>query len=358
MNLDKYVRYVKSGFNVLLKPNVVNTHPIYIQIDPTSYCNLSCKSCGRDSIVDKPTHLTFDHFKKYIDIIKPFKVAMSGTGEPFMNPQLLEMVKYAKEKESSVLITTNFTLINEKKAEQIVESGLDLLKISIDATNRETYLKIRGKDYFDKILESVDLINRIKDGMNSKTPYLRFQFVIQSENYKEIPKLIDLAVSKRINAIYLQPLLLTYVEDRKEFLSKNLMAEELKEILCESKLYADKKAISTNIDNLISNFDLYFHGQKDGDAGKRICIMPWFSLFLSADGFIRPCCSFGTSVGDLGNILQEDFKEIWNNDKYLRFRKLIKKGKAPFPVCKDCIPPTLENLFSAKNVLPGFLKKN
>lgn len=354
MNINKYYRYLKSGLNTFFKPQFVNTGPIYAQVEPSSYCNLSCKTCGRDKIIEHPVNLKLADFKRFVDVIKPANVALSGSGEPLINSELFKMVNYAKEHGSSVLITTNLTLVDDDKAVEIVESGVSLLKISIDAANKETYQKIRGKDFFDKVLEGIDKINRVKEERSIITPHLRFQFVILGDNYTEIPDVINLAAQKKVEAVYLQPVQLTYVEERRESLLESFSSDNLKKVLLSSACLAEERGVVTNINRLLKNFDLFFLGKK---ATKRICIMPWFSFFLSATGDVRPCCSFATSEADLGNMFKEDFGVIWNNEKYKRFRELIKKGKHPYQICRDCTPPTIEDILAFKSVLPGFLSK-
>lgn len=357
MKIDKFYRYGMSGLNTLFKPQTVNINPIYVQVEPTSYCNLSCKTCGRDKIIEHPVNLKLEDFKKFIDMVRPLKIAMSGSGEPLINPDMFKMVKYAKERGCSVLTTSNLTLVTDERAIEIVESGLDLLKISIDASNRETYLNVRGKDYFDKVLDGIDKINKAKEKTGKTTPHLRLQFVILGDNFTEIPDVIKLAAEKKVEAVYLQPLILTYVEERRESLIGSFSADNLKKVLLSSANLAEERRVVTNIDRLLKNFDLCFLGEKVAKEKKRICIMPWFSFFLSARGDVRPCCSFATSEADLGNIFKEDFATIWNNMEYKRFREIIKKGKQPYQICRDCIPPTIEDIMAFKSVLPGFFNR-
>ena len=358
MKLEKYYRYFLSGINVLFKPLSVNTNPIYVQMEPTSYCNLACKFCGREKAINKPEHLSLEDFKKFIDVVKPMKLAMSGSGEPMINPDLFDMVRHAKESGCSVLTTSNMTLVDDAKALNIVESGLDLLKISIDAATRETYEKVRGEDYFDKILDGIDKINRVKAEKSSKTPIMRFQFVIQGENFEEIPALINLAAEKSVDAIYLQPLGWMFVEDKKDELLEGFSRTRLKEILVESTELARDKGIVINSKRLLSDFELFFREETyhTSTGQKRICIMPWFSLYLSGNGDIRACCTFQESVPFLGNIKDEDFENIWNSKEYKKFRKSIRKGDYKYVACKGCNPPVLKDLVSFRQILPGFFK--
>ncbi|MBE9503514.1 MAG: radical SAM protein, partial [Proteobacteria bacterium] len=148
-------REMKSGVNVLRKPIHVDETPIHIQLEPTTACNLACITCPHEEYVKRAKHMTLDEFKRIFDQIKPLKVTLSGFGEPFANPKLPDMIFYAKDHGASVNTTSNMTLVNDHLAEKIVNSRLDLIKVSIDAAKPETYQDIRGEDSHQKIIEGI-----------------------------------------------------------------------------------------------------------------------------------------------------------------------------------------------------------
>ena len=144
-------RMFRTGLTLLRKPLAVSTKPLHFQLEPATGCNLACQTCQVPRSEER-CNVTLEQFKRIFDEIQPIKVALSGAGEPFLNPDLIDIIRYAKECGASVLTTTNFTLAT-RKLEAIVESGLDLIKISLDAASPETYHHIRGRDFYNRIIE-------------------------------------------------------------------------------------------------------------------------------------------------------------------------------------------------------------
>jgi len=212
----------RTGLTVLRKPLVVPTRPLHFQLEPVIGCNLRCRMCQvPDYPPERRANMTADCFRNIFDQIRPLRVALSGAGEPFLNPDLLAIVRHAKAGGAAVLTTTNFSLC-AGKAEEIVDSGLNLIKVSLDAARPETYLKIRGRDFFDRIIPGIEELQRIKEKKRSATPFLRLQFVLQSENLGEIVEMVALAHRLKADSMYFQPLETVAVQNRKEELSRGV----------------------------------------------------------------------------------------------------------------------------------------
>src|SRR5690348_11469302 len=119
--------------------------PDYVQIEPVGQCNLRCKMCAIQFREDGPPHgpLAFMEFEKFTSVVDQFEnlshLHLQGLGEPMMHPRFFDMVAYAAGKGIRVTTNSNGTLLNAKRAERTVLSGLDTLHISIDGTTAATY---------------------------------------------------------------------------------------------------------------------------------------------------------------------------------------------------------------------------
>ena len=151
-------REIQSGFSIFRRGTKVAARPVHVQVEVTNACNLKCESCHRDLLYPHPTHMDLGTFKNAIDEIQPKRVNVSGIGEPWINRDIFNMIEHAKSSGTKVNCATNFTLA-ERKIEDIVKSGIDQLKISIDGATRETYHQIRKKDLFDTIVANIKEIN-------------------------------------------------------------------------------------------------------------------------------------------------------------------------------------------------------
>ena len=98
-------------------------------------------------------------------------------GEPYLNPDFLEMVKYASSKKIYTATSTNAHYLTDEAARKTVESGLDRLIISIDGTTQDVYQQYRVGGKLDKVLEGTRNIVKWKKQLNSKTPEIGFRGV-------------------------------------------------------------------------------------------------------------------------------------------------------------------------------------
>ena len=351
-------RMLRTCVTVLRKPMTVKTRPVHFQLEPTVGCNLLCKTCQVPGY-DERRFMSLDRFADAFSQIKPLKIGLSGAGEPFLNKDMLGIIRYAKQGGASVLTATNFTLCRGK-IEEIVDSGLDLIKISLDAATPETYHKIRGRDFFLRILEDLKTLQETKRRKGTVTPYVRLQFVLQHDNVGEIPDLIDVAKEMGADSVYYQPLETLLVADRKDELTEGVTRDLLAERLSEARDKAEADDIGTNAGILLGSLPSYYRKYEKGapeDPPSRVCLLPWFSVYITVDGNVRPCCSFGDNETlVMGNIFDTPFEEIWNSEKYLKFRRAAVDRRLGYEVCRNCTPNRLRDFLSLTSVLPGFFK--
>jgi radical SAM protein with 4Fe4S-binding SPASM domain len=337
--------------------------PIHIQVEDTTYCNLNCKTCDRAEHITRPQHLNLEHFKRIVMQIHPKKISLSGNGEPFLHPNMIEMISLAKEQGCSVDITTNGTLITSERCDQIVKSGLDLIKISLDGVTRETYQTVRGTDKFLQILDGIHALVETKKRLNSLTPFIRLNYVITNHNYREITKIVELADKLSVDGVFFQVLDLLDIENRQESLVGDLTYEDFSQTITQALVISQKMKVNTNLRSIHKERSTYwkkYQGEQPYQQKKRVCILPWFHTYISVDGDVRPCCYFKYGqYGNMGNIFESSIEEIWNDTMYQNFRKAMRQGKRPSPACKQCMSRTfsdiIANLLFAK-VISRFFK--
>lgn len=141
-----------------LKSEIPLEAPYTLFIDPSSACNFKCKFCMNDRIKDKQI-MNFGLFQSIIDSLSEFKnpikvIRLYGFGEPLINPKFCDMVQYAKlsDKVVSVDTTTNASLLNTRLNEELIESGIDRINISINGIDSKIYKEFTGADVVFQIL--------------------------------------------------------------------------------------------------------------------------------------------------------------------------------------------------------------
>lgn len=167
--------------------------PSMIILDVTNVCNLGCIHCPQPSLQADPAfkarHFSFDYCKKIVDEIRhynqPCLLRLTGDGEPLVNPKTIDMIQYACENCGDIVnLTTNGILLTPPKIDRLLETGIHLIDISIDALTKPVYELIRRGGNFERLLGHIFyLLDRIKT-KNLSTKVM-ISFVVQKENAHE-----------------------------------------------------------------------------------------------------------------------------------------------------------------------------
>jgi radical SAM protein with 4Fe4S-binding SPASM domain len=288
--------------------------PISISVEPTTSCNLRCPECpsGLRSFTRPTGMLNTDFFKETIDSLhkKLLYLIFYFQGEPYLNPEFLEMVNYASGKGIYTATSTNAHYLNDEMAKKTVESGLDRLIISIDGTTQEVYQSYRIGGKLDKVLQGTQNMVKWKKQLRSKTPHLIFQFLVVKPNQHQVEKVKKLA--------------------------KELGVDEVK--LKTAQVYD-----FINGNELIPTIDQYSRYKKRSNGTYQIknemlnhCWKLWHSCVITWDGKIVPCCFDKDAQHELGDLKGKPFKEIWHNDKYVNFRRRILQSRRNIDICANC----------------------
>lgn len=288
--------------------------PLAISIEPTTACNLGCPECpsGLKSFSRATGNLKEKFYKETIDQLHPytFYLTFYFQGEPYINPNFLEMVHYASQKKMYTATSTNAHFLSEENARKTIESGLDRLIISIDGTTQETYENYRRGGSLEKVIQGTKNIVKWKKKLNSKTPHLIFQFLVVKPNEHQIEEVYKLAKELEVNEVKLKT----------------------------AQVYDYK-----NGNPLIPTIDKYSRYKKMNNGQYRIknalnnnCWKLWHSCVVSWDGKVIPCCFDKDAEYQLGDLEQIDFKTIWQGEEYQNFREQLFKGRDQIEICKNC----------------------
>jgi radical SAM protein with 4Fe4S-binding SPASM domain len=245
-------------------------------------------------------------------------------------------------------------LLNEALTERIVRQGvLKTFAVSIDGATKETYERIRVGGKFEKLIENLRMIGRVRRRLKADGPNVCFVMVLMRSNIEELPALIklahDLGVSE-VTAIHMVPYAMAGGDTGEESLAHD--RELCNRVLDEARATAAKYKVHTRLpDNFggCARPDLmvdknFFHLLKvrEEDRSRSSCHFPWHYVGVDPFGLVNPC---GWWYGEpsMGNILTEPFEAIWNNERYraLRTEHLT---RALRPTCRGCPAAALGNV--------------
>lgn len=301
--------------------------PTFIQLEPTTRCNFNCIMCTRRSLNKKRLNadLTLREFIKIVKQIPTLKkIKLQGFGEPLLNPYIWEILHYGKGKGISFTTTTNGFLVGEYLREIVMY--FDEIILSMDSMNKFIFENIRRGGNFDKIIEGLIHLIECKKKFKSQIR-IGINMVVHSLNFKEIPQLVGMA--KRIGVDFVS---IVEVENWKTPLEDEYAQDRL--FIDEARKVSDRiRKLVTYVAYKNPDFPIYF---LSSEKRKKTCYWPFYSCFITVDGYITPCCiRMNPEVINFGNIHENSFAELWNGNEYVLFRKTILKN-LPNPICDQC----------------------
>lgn len=320
-NLRSLGRKLLNRIETKLKRTHLIIGPLSITLEPTLKCNSNCIMCNRNfsRVETKQVEgfLSWDTFRK----IKPFfkyaeNVLFAGFGEPLLHPDYLPMLREIKQEVPFVYFYSNGTLMTEKIGKGLVDSGMDMISISMGGGTRNTYKKIRGIDAFDKVLENIRLVNEYKKKTNRKKPVLSFNVVAMNSLLDELDSLITLAHDIGVESISMPNLVVQGPGVNEESIWHNV--EKAKAAFKGTSILAKK----LNIRFLPPRLDIY-----KGD-----CQDLFRKMVINWDGTVMSCAMERYLIGDLK---EDKIEGIWNSKGMISLRKeYFKKGLEV--LCPNC----------------------
>lgn len=310
--------------------------PFCVQIDLTNDCNNDCIGCWCNSplLKDKKISenikqqtLPFDVVKKTIDQLHAMgtkEIYFAGGGEPFMHPNIMEILEHVKSKGLRCYINTNFTLVNEDIVKRLIDLKVDNLVISVWAGQPQTYLKThpnKSPEMFFQIKGMLMLLNSMKQDL----PQTNIYNVISNINYAELESMADFAVDTGSNSVEFT--VIDTIPDATDSLLLN--DDQRQQVLKSANNIAENLHSKYKNKLKILGFEQFIRRVSNSDAksakyDKNIlaeipCYIGWLFARILADGNVNFCLKAHRIP--VGNIYADSFSHIWNNQKQQEFRK-------------------------------------
>lgn len=324
--------------------------PEVLHIDLTNHCNFNCIACWCRSPLlgdkampewERKLTLPLDLIQGVFDDIAEMggglrQVKLVGGGEPFMHPNILEVVEYIKRKDKTIEIdiNTNFSLVNEQTIERLLELEVDSFTISLWAGSPDTYTAVhpnQSERTFYRIKDMLHLIFEHKKRLSRFHPRIIIHDVVFNLNYKDIEQMLKFGLDVGASDIQFVPVdpvkgktetLLLNDSERKELLNKLFVIRER----YDNKTFrynaedgsfivlSDFLGFIRRVENLNTQTGAYDETVVDEFP----CYVGWLFARIMTTGNVVPCCKGHKMV--LGNVYKNSFKDIWLSDEYNEFR--------------------------------------
>jgi radical SAM protein with 4Fe4S-binding SPASM domain len=321
-----------------LRERRVRPVPKEVYIEPTNRCNELCLTCPRTFFQREPEKdLDYERFVRLLDQFPGVeRMVLHGVGEPLLARDLPRMVAEANRRGARVLFNTNALALHRRLAEQLVDAGLDELRVSMDAADRETYRAIRGVDGYAKAMRRTEDFCAYLRQRGARRPRVSMFFMAMRENLDQLPAVIEKAGALGVSSVVLQRLV--YFEAGLAVAGQSVMGEGTDDVFARCEEAAEKAGV-----------ELIGTGRRgpgeslrpvDSERPWSGCTRPWRSTYVTANGNVLPCCIAPFATEDyggliLGNAFERPISEIWSGPQYEAFRQAHTSDDPPEP-CRHC----------------------
>jgi len=287
--------------------------PPAISVEPTNRCNLKCPECpsGTGKLTRPLGVLSLNDFKDFVDQVykKSFYLQLFFQGEPYINKNLPEMTRYARQKNMYVAVSTNGILLKGKTVEEMLKNPPDKLILSVDGLDQATYEIYRQGGRLSDVKENLSEIIKKKRELNLKKPYIELQFIVMKQNEHQIEDVINFGRKEGCDKVVLKTMQVGSYENALMFLPEN---------------------------QKYSRYSLADGELKIKNKLKNHCFALWRSSVVTWDGKVAPCCFDKDAKYETGSLLKNKFNDIWKGKKYNDFRQAVLNNRQSINICRNC----------------------
>jgi radical SAM protein with 4Fe4S-binding SPASM domain len=301
-----------------IRPSRTINKPFYAIFEMSNRCTLNCALCNTGGLKERFRHIdrgtmSFETFKAGLDKLLPEidLVMLHNWGEPLLNPNLFRCIEYSSHHQLNICLSSNLMMYNENIGRRLVETGLTKLIVSADGLHQETYEKYRRGGDLSRVSRAVENMIDLKNSKNSPIPKIEMQFIVFKHNEHEMEEYESYWKEKGVDSV--------------RFIRMSFMSGE-------------GRAVATELDLIPNNPDFKPH---DPYGTVRKCHDLYSHVSIDWNGDWYTCCfPSGEKIYRMGNIVDDDFWSIWNGEKYIYCRRLVRTGKSQGnyteTMCHDC----------------------
>jgi len=323
---------------------VAAADPVCLYLETTNRCNLLCTTCPRTyADLEPEADMSWELFTRIVDQMPNIaRVVLHGVGEPMLVKDLPRMVRYLKARGAYVLFNTNGTVLTARKGRELCDTGLDELRVSLDAADARTFLAIRGKDYFNRIVRNVRAFTEMQRRDGLSLPRVSLWLTGLKETLDQLPDFVRIAHDIGVCEVYLQRLV---------YFDRDAIGLARPDQALFEQLTGEEQENLDAATELARSLGIRFNASGATEAGESLarkadsnpwslCRRPWTVMYFTANGRALPCCiapfsQRGYENYTLGDATQQTLREIWNGPTYQAFRAAL-LSDAPPKSCASC----------------------
>lgn len=309
VGIEKLFLHENKVTDILQNGTNSMSYPVSVELTLTNRCNLQCVYCSDLELRERQGGESFLEYDILNTLFRDLSnggtkgIVFEGGGEPTLHPDFSKLVASAKEKNLAVGLITNGTV----RLDESDLKSFEWIRVSLDASNVEEYVGLKGADYFERVLSNIahyaKYCNTVGVG-----------YVVTNNNMSDIETLILRLRELKVSYIQLRP-----VVDAPDLLPDE---KDLKYLECYRSA-----AFNVIVDGMKENIE--------GGNNQLPCVANSLTSVISGDGSVFLCGRLNIYdwFNPIGNIRERSFAEIWSGEE--RKRQLSMVGNASF-CSKNC----------------------
>ena len=331
-----------------------------VYVEPTTLCNLLCRTCIRN-VWDEPPGLmsreTFARIVEGVQAVSPLPTLFfGGFGEPFAHPDLLGMLATAKSVGCPVEIITNGTRLDDEARRKLVRIGLDRLWVSIDGATSESYADIRLWAVLPQVIENLARLRELQMVRGVRLPRLGVAFVAMKRDIADLPQVIRLGQKLGADRFSISNVLAHTPEMREQVLyARSIDTEAVEPSAWDPEVSLPRMDLDELTVEPLARVPTRRDGrslpvQARGAPANTCPFVEKGSVSVRWDGAVSPCLPLlhnhrsyldfrprTNHAFSLGNVNDRSLLDLWNDPGYVELReRLVAFDFAPCTICNSC----------------------
>lgn len=368
------------GSQVILEsqPNELRLHaPVShlgkVYLEPTSTCNLGCRTCMRN-VWDEPLgSMDESTFQRILEGIGELPhrptIFFGGYGEPLSHPHIIDMLHQVKALGCRTELITNGVHLSPEMADALQDACLDLLWVSLDGARPESYADVRLGAELPQVIENLKFLRRSMLLRHTSQPQLGIAFVAMRRNIADLPEVLRLGSRLGVAYFSISNILAHTAELAQEELYDQSMYNSAYQVtpglpqVSFPRMDAHPQVVAALAEILSSRYKVELAGARVGVSVNRCPFVEKNSVSIRWDGALSPCLPLlhthqsyldqrlrVSQSYTVGNIRDKSLSELWNDPAYFALRERLRDFDfSPCTFCNSCEMPdqNLEDCFGS-----------
>ncbi len=323
--IRKVLNWALTESSVKFKPRRPWGFPTILQLEPSSYCNLRCRVCPVGAGLERPSgNMDPELFCRLIDDLAKFVLVLMfwDWGEPFLNPNAYDMIQYARRAGIKVVCSTNGHMFADRQnAIKLVNSGLDVLVVSLDGITQETYQSFRTGGDLEEVLEGIRNVVSEKQRARSSLPLVNLRFIVTKNCENQVPQLESYARALGVDVLTLRKF--HFVTGTQRWISDN---------------HAQFRSGSEEMipGNVMYQLPELSNDRLPDRLKENPCKNLWNCPSIHWNGTVCSCFMDYNEKYPLGSLITQSFRDIWYGHPYAQLRRAFRRSWNDLALCGQC----------------------